>query len=85
MLRLTIYPVSDSCNFHGLPPLNFTFSKEKTRSEPEVALIDMSPEVAPDNDACAEPRWRRNCFNAKGDATELAQKIRGKKRGKYAR
>ena len=77
MLCLTIYPVSDSCNFRGLTPSIDTFSKEKTRSEPEVALIDTSPEVAPEN-ARAEPRWRRNRYDAKGVATELERKIRGK-------
>ena len=47
------------------------FSEEKTRSEPEVALIDMLPKVAPDSDVRAEPRWRRNRYDAKGVATEL--------------
>ena len=77
VLHFTIYPVSDSYNFRGLTPTMIRFPK-KTRSEPEVALIDTSPEVAPDNDARAEPRWRRNHLDAKGDATELARKIRGK-------
>ena len=80
VLRSTIYPVSDSCNFRGLPPLINTFTEEKTRSEPQVVLIYTSPEAALDNAARLEPKWRRNCYNnAKGDAAELAQKICGKR------
>ena len=70
LLRLTFYPVSDYCNFRGLPPSIDTFFKEKKRSELEVAPINMSPEVAPDNAARAEPRWRCNRYDAEGDAAD---------------
>ena len=72
--------VSVSCNFHSLLPSINTFSNEKTRSEPEVAPINMLPKVAQDKAAHAEPRWRCNRYDdAKGDATELARKICGKR------
>ena len=40
-------------------------------SEPKVAPIDTSSEVAPENAAREEPRWRRDYYdNAEGDAED---------------